>query len=129
MNREQFLKWLTEIIAQFVYSDSLLSELSEILKETGVEHKFVKTLLLRLHVLGQEGAYAVSSKEFEPIGEGLFSMHLPGKGYNIRILYGFLENQQPALLYAFYERAGKRKTDYTTHIPVAKERLKQLREG
>lgn len=129
MNRKQFLKWLTDTIAQFAFFPDLLSELLDILSETGVENKFIKTLVLRLQVLGQDGVLAITSKEFESIGDGIFSMHLPGKGYNIRILYSFLDNQQPVLLYAFYERAGKRKTDYSMHIPAAIERLKQLKEG
>ena len=75
------------------------------------------------------GAQAVQSKEFESIGNGLFSMHLTGSGYNIRVLYSFLQNQQPILLSSFYERGGKRNTDYTKYIEPAKARLEEARKG
>ena len=71
---------------------------------------------------------AFRHKEFENIGGGLYSMHLAGKGFNLRILYAFLANQSPVLLLAFHERAGKRKTDYSGYIPQAAERLRQKKE-
>ena len=67
-------------------------------------------------------------KEFENIGQGLFSMHLTGAGFNIRVLFAFLSNNQPVLLHAFEEKQGKRRTDYSSHIPPALLRLSQTKE-
>ena len=70
----------------------------------------------------------VNSKDldgFEHIGQGIYSMRLHAKGYNIRILYGFLSDEKPVLLLAFYERAGKRKTDYTPYLDPARKRLEE----
>jgi len=40
----------------------------------------------------------------------------------------FLPNGDPALLLAFYEREGKKITDYSTYIGSAKSRLAELRK-
>ena len=75
------------------------------------------------------GIQATVLREFEPLGGGLYSMHLSGQGYNIRILYGFMPNGQPVLLLAFHERAGKAKTDYSSHIPEAQKRFAEYKKG
>jgi hypothetical protein len=55
-------------------------------------------------------------------------MRLSGSEFNIRILYGFLPSGKPVLLLAFYERSGKRASDYTNNIFAAKKRLTEILE-
>lgn len=129
MKREEVLSWLCRILGELLYTREFYQELVELIAETGIEEKLFATLIRQLKMLSMFGAQAVQSKEFESIGNGLFSMHLAGNGYNIRVLYSFLQNQQPILLLSFYERGGKRKTDYTKYIEPAKARLEEARKG
>lgn len=57
----------------------------------------------------------------------LYSMHLESKNFNYRILFSFMENGE-TLLHLFYERQGKRHTDYSRHTPIAQIRLQELKE-
>ena len=57
----------------------------------------------------------------------LDSMHLESKNFNYRILFSFMENGE-TLLHLFYERQGKRHTDYSRHTPIAQIRLQELKE-
>lgn len=128
MDKDSVLNLLVSFLGDICRSSQLISEILDLIAETGCEKTFFKTLVLRLRMLARFGAQATQAKEFESIGDGLFSMHLTGRNYNIRILYSFLQNRKPALLLAFYERAGKRKTDYTPYMEPAKARLQELKE-
>lgn len=125
MNKESVLQLLLCHLGEFRYHSGLLSELLELLANTGIEKYFFKQFIKRLSILARFGINAVVHEEFENIGQGIYSMHLSAKGYNIRVLYGFLPNSMPVLLLAFYERSGKRKTDYSLHLSPAKNRLQE----
>lgn len=128
MNKESVLESLMMILSSFSYHLDLPSELISFISGSGYEAKFFSLLVVRLRQLSVQGIQATVMKEFESIEDGVYSMHLTGNGFNMRILYGFMPNGQPALLRAFYERAGKKRTDYTSQLPIAKSRLVQLRE-
>lgn len=123
---DQVILFLTELFSQFVCHSRLLDELADFISGSGYEKAFFKQLQKRLYQLSAFNLHAVQLEEFEPLGDGLYSMHLAGKNFNIRILYCFLPNSQPALLLAFYERGNKKKTDYTSHIPTAKDRKAEM---
>lgn len=126
MNKKEFLEKLFLALHTFVLHASLIPELLEELKQSGNEKAFLSVLVARLKFLHSEGVQATVHKEFEPISGGIYSLHAAGRGFNIRILYGFLSDQRPALLMAFHERAGHHATDYSGKIPVALSRLKDL---
>lgn len=128
MNRDNVLQYLLYYLSQFSYHSKFLGELIDIIAGSGYEDKFFKLLLLRLRQLSMLGINAVELEEFENIGGGLYSMHFSQKNFNIRFLYAFMPNGQPALLIPFFERAGKRRTDYTPYIEPALSRLEQLKE-
>lgn len=128
MHKDDVLSQLVELLSCFRLAEPLINELLQLIKEKGVEQKFFNTFYSRLEFLRQNRALATKHEEFESIGSGLFSMHISGKGFNVRILYSFLQDRSPILLLAFEERAGKRKTDYSRYIPVAKERLDHHRK-
>lgn len=128
MNRKNINDQLLLYLNGILYHDSFFADLLSLLDGAGSEKSFFKTLVTRLLVLNTCGVTAINSKEFERIGELLYSMHFPGKDRNIRILYAFLSDERPVLLCAFFERAGKRRTDYSAHIPVALERLSEMKE-
>ena len=128
MNKEDALRQLLNYLAMIDTHDDFTPELLALIAGSGTEADVFRLLVMRLTMLKALGIHAVMHKEFENIGGGLYSMHLAGKGFNLRILYAFLAKQSPVLMLAFHERAGKRKTDYSGYIPQAAERLRQKKE-
>lgn len=126
MNRESIMEQLTKELADFIIYFSLFEELLALLDSSGSEVRFFKLLIKRLRFLLQERVHAIKHEEFELLGSGIFSMHLSCNQFNIRILYAFLPNGNPALLHAFYERAGKSASDYTDKIDLGKSRIHEL---
>ena len=53
-------------------------------------------------------------------------MHLSGKNFNFRLLMAFDEKDTPKFLVAFYECAGKKKTDYTQYKKVLDSRFEEV---
>lgn len=128
MNKKDVMARLLALLNNILSYSGLQNELLPLIAGSGFEAKFLALFVSRLQSLASLGIQATVMREFEPLGGGLYSMHLSGKGFNIRILYGFLPNGQPALLLAFHERAGKYKTDYSTRIPIAQLRLAEMRK-
>ncbi len=127
MNFEAALYSLHGILTGVLYHHLFPKELLDIVRESGVEQKIFKLLAIRLSVLNATGVDVTRAKEYEAIGQSLYSMHLTGKQFNIRILFAFLPNAQPVLLSAFYERGGKSKTDYSSYIEPALGRLSEMK--
>lgn len=128
MNKKEFLKQLSLQLQEFVLHTLLIPELLKILKNSGRENAFLMILITRLRFLSEMGVLATKHQEFEPLADGIYSMHLASDGFNIRILYGFLSNRHPALLLAFYEREGHQATNYSGKIKTAKDRLRELED-
>ena len=128
MNRENVFQALLRYLSNFLLFPSFISELADIIAGSGYEKKFFNLLISRLIQLSALGINAIQLKEFENIGRGLYSLHLYKKEFNIRFLYAFMPNGQPVLLLPFFERAGKKKTDYTPYIEPALSRLAQVKE-
>lgn len=117
-------------LKNFYYHDGLLSDVKSIISCSGYEKKFLHLLYVRLVTLAQLGERVLELKEFEELryADGLCSMHFSGKDFNIRILFYFREDTFPVLLSSFSEKAGKRKTDYSSHIPTAMKRKTEMEE-
>ena len=128
MNRDQIIGILLSTIVSFdgYLHHLLMAEIINLIARSGFESKFLTLLSVRLSFLNELVVNACQQQEFENLGDGLYSMHLSGKGFNVRILYGFVSDGSPALLLAFHERGGKRKTDYSRYLEPAKQRLKEI---
>lgn len=117
---------------KFVLHTDLINDLSKIISKSGQEEKFLTALLNRCLTLSQlEKSDVLASKNFEQLKYldiELYSMHIK-IGKNIRILYSFKGDTVIMLLCAFHERSGKRKTDYTNYIPIAKQRINECLGG
>lgn len=128
MNKQQLLIQLAEILSQIRYHPNVLSELTKILAKSGIEQKFLQLFLTHLTQERELGIDAIKLEEFERIEDGINSMHLAvSSQMNIRILYSYLPDRSLVLLHAFYKRSGKRKTDYQSALPVAKQRLREMK--
>ena len=128
MNKDEALHLFFNLFEGIDATDEMTTAFFDIISKTGHEEDIFRMLVLRLKILSDLGINATRHKEFENIGNGLFSMHLAGNGFNIRILYALQSNQQPVFLLTFYERGGKRRTDYSAQIPKALELLKKYKE-
>lgn len=128
MNKEKALDSLIQLLRGILFHDSFLSELLNLVAEKGFEKQAFRLLTKQLLILNSRGIMVTNTKEFENIGSGLFSMHLTGQDFNLRILFAFLPNSQPVLLLAFHERAGKRKTDYSGFLEPALSRFAEKKE-
>lgn len=126
MNRDSILSYLEEYLGTFRCHASLFGDIVDIIARSGYERSFFALLIVQLRILAAQGQNAIQFPGFERLkhadGE-LYSMHLDGRDFNLRILYSFLPDHTPVLLTTFFERAGKRTSDYTPYIPAAKERL------
>lgn len=127
MNKQQVEDLLQQYFAGILVHPRVFSELLDILSQTGVEKEFFRTLQKYLGILSQMGINAIRLKGFENIGSGIYSMRFIFSSSNIRILYTFRGDEEPILLLAFYERAGKSCTDYSGYIKPACDRLADMK--
>ena len=129
MNKQQALLMLTKLFSLYdgtlQIHESIIVEVMAILKNSGVERKVFDLLATRLITLLKLREKACDAKEFEILGNGIYSMHIDSGNKNIRILYSF-HGSDIYLLHAFFERGGKKNTDYTGRIELAKRRLIEM---
>lgn len=126
MNRDSILSYLEEYLGTFRCHTNLFDDIVDIIARSGYERSFFALLVVQLRILAAQGQNAIQFPGFERLkhaGGELYSMHLDGRDFNLRILYSFLPDHTPVLLTTFFERGGKRTSDYTPYIPAAKERL------
>ena len=131
MNTKDMLATLAKLFDSFSFHPLFIQELSILLKKDlkGKEARFFKMLSAQLENIKNFGRniYTVDGHEVLQGADGHFySIHLQQSQFNIRLLIYIDENNIPYFLCAFNERAGKRRTDYTTYTSVMQERLKDL---
>lgn len=134
MNTKEILGMLTQLFSGFVLHKEFLKEIRNLLSKElkGKENAFFKSLTTQLNNIKTFGrmVYRVDNNEILKGADGhYYSIHIESKQFNIRLLIYIDDNGIPYFLCCFYERAGKRKTDYTAHTKVMKARLAQLLEG
>ena len=126
-NKFQFLDFLANIFdnLNFRFHEKCISEILELLHNSGSERKFLAAFETSLVNLDKLGRGVCAHKNFEKLKNcEFFSMRIRIEKNNYRILYA--HEKEAVFLLAFYERGGKRKTDYTSRIPVAKKRLEEM---
>lgn len=122
---------LKQIICQFSsiqFKEELICDIQSDVFGSGLESSFFKIFLTRLKQLDTFGYRAITEvrNKFEKLTDapGLYSMHIDLPGLNYRIIYT-IDKQNNILLQGFNERSGKKATDYTKPISIAKRRLKE----
>ena len=107
-------------------------EIIELFKSRGNDVKLLTVFTTRLGQLKELGVSAVKlgRKSFEILKQtnGIYSMHIDTAEVNYRVLYSFTR-ENSILLHVFFEKAGKKATDYKTAIPIAQHRRKEWEEG
>lgn len=129
MNRIKLLKELENSFESFIIHPELITDLTEIISNSGAEKSFLSKLKYALNFLKRYGitAHIQPTSQFEKLMEttDLFSMHIEGKAFNVRIIYSFADDGT-ILLHGFYERQGKRATDYSSAVPTAQRRKAEM---
>ena len=111
-------------------------DLKGLIEKSGLKAKFWGLYRERLRFLDEESELCSQRTAwFEQLSyadEDLWSMKIKFQK-NIRILFVFVEHRQTqyaVLLYPFQEKERKKQSDsYRAAIPIALERLEEIREG
>lgn len=131
MNKLKLFNELSNCFDNIKFHPKLISDILDIISNSGNEAEFLSKFSTRLKFLNnyKEKAHLQRDKNFEKLKKcsDLYSMHVDCSKHNIRIIYSFLNNGT-VLLYGFYERAGKRVTDYSSAIPDSLKRYKEMEE-
>jgi len=126
---DQMQKRLNLLLNGFRITEECSSELLDILNRSGLEEDFFISFKTRIKQLDRfkHNVIKYIPDGFEKLknASGLYSMRIKLKK-NIRIIYGYNGNE--LLLLAFEERAGKRSSDYTNKIEIAKHRLEKIKK-
>ena len=104
-----------------------LPEFIGLIKNSGQERIILTRLYTCLRMSDELGEDRYATNNFERLKDygNLCSLRIIVEKVNMRILY----SEDPAgqiWLHSFFKRAGKKKTDYAAHIPIAIERRNEV---
>lgn len=133
MDTKEIQKTLTRLFANFILHAQFIKEIKDLLKKDlrGKESPFFQSLTTQLNNIKSFGrlVYRVDNNEILKGGDGhYYSIHLENKQFNVRMIVYIRDDGIPYFLCCFYERAGKRRTDYTAYTSVMQQRLEELVE-
>lgn len=127
MNKNALLEALQKLFFNYLYHPNLKDDIVGLIAKSGFENQFIKTfvqLMAEYKALGRAQAERRPKSKFEPFDETLFSLHVNGKDFNIRILYAYTgADERLTFLHAFWERDA---SDYKKAVLIAYERLYEL---
>ena len=116
--------------------DSFKKEFLDVIDEPEAKDppfpRYQKWLIQRLEVLEEYGQKVVQLEQFEDLKQSqivkgieykIFSIRYPKSKLNPRVLFTFADGRVVILLCAFKEKS---KSDYSRHISLAKNRIRQL---
>lgn len=136
MNKKEVLALLIENLEKYTQSgfrfhERFLEEFRTLLKNASGNEKEIFALFIKqmnfVKILGKQVHNADGNEIIKHQESEYYSLHLSSKNFNFRFLMTFVENN-PVFLCAFYEREGKRVSDYTKWKEVLKQRLNEVLE-
>lgn len=133
MKKEDALELLKKVLGDFCIHKRCLKEIADLLKRDliGKEKIFFDSLTTQLANIKTFGllVYTLDNNEQLKGYDGHYiSIHLEKKQFNIRLIVYIDNTSEAFLLHAFYERSGKRHTDYSSCNEIIQARLQELRE-
>lgn len=137
MNQDEAFRILYEYLDGYIFHPKFVDELKRLLAKelSGKESVFFKLLVQQLHNIDEFGFSIdrIDSNERLKYTDGnYYSLHLKRQQFNVRLLICLCREDGKAKAYflaAFYERAGKGKTDYSRFEKILPSRLAELKGG
>lgn len=135
MNKREVLKLLSVNLEKyskggFCFCERFLEEFKNLLKSASGNEKEIFALLIKqfnfIKVLGRNVNQADSNEIIKYQKRDYYSLHLQGKHFNFRLLMTFDKESNPVFLAAFYERSGKKTSDYTQWKEVLEQRFHEI---
>lgn len=139
MNKREALELLMQYLQQygesgkFLFHRKFVEELQNILlKNASGKEKQVFSILVKqfgfIKAMGTAVNEADSNEVLKNTGtkRDFYSIHVQNKTVNVRMLMAFANQGNPIFLAAFYEKSGKKVSDYSQWIPVAEQRFQQM---
>lgn len=135
MNKKQELQLLSQNLEKYLqegfrFHMRFLEEFKDLLKNASGHEKEIFALLIKqfsfIKNLGRMVYQADGNEIIKYQEKDYYSLHIQGKSFNFRLLMTFDCEENPIFLAAFYERSGKKATDYSTWLPVLERRLDEV---
>ena len=114
-----------------LFHDDVIDEIFDLVMGSGIERQFFKKLISNIELIKNLGSKAIENKNFEKLrdAEDLYSMKFKGKNMNLRMLFSYDVESSTIMLHCFYEREDSGKDRYSSHIPIAIKRKKEMGES
>ncbi len=114
--------------AHILQHPDFIDEFLGLIVGTGQEKRVVTKLITKLQMISDLGLSLYTNQEFEHLSghPNLYSLHIETGNLNIRILYCYVLRKQ-VWLHAYFERSGKKVTEYESHIPTANRRMREFK--
>ncbi|GFI60907.1 hypothetical protein IMSAG049_00056 [Clostridiales bacterium] len=107
-----------------------MKEFKELLHNASGNEKEIFSLLIKqlnfVKMFKNQVYKADGNEIIKYLEDEYYSLHLSGKNFNFRLLMTFDEKNNPIFLAAFYERQGKRASDYTQWKEVLAKRYREM---
>ena len=115
---------------KFVFLPEFYEDFEELSHNTGNAKKVINRLLFELNAIIQLNNCDCGPTWLEHLKEygNMYSLHIDTQFENYRILFS-KDSYNKIFLHMFFEKAGKGKTSYGSHVPIAKERMKNYLKG
>lgn len=135
MKKEEIIQMLQECLEEgnqngFVFHKQFLQELGALLKNASGSEKEIFNLLVRqlgyVRDFNRRVNEVDSNEIIKHTKRCYYSLHLQGGRFNIRLIISFMMDNTPVFLVAFYERSGKKKTNYSNYIEILDNRFKEI---
>lgn len=134
MNTKEILETLKNIFRGFTLHEQFLKELSSLMKKElrGKEREFFNCLTTQMSNIKNFGILVHNTDNNEKLkgADGhYFSIHLSRSQFNVRFIVNIQDDGSPFFLCAFFEKSGKKITDYSSYTKIMKQRFLELTEG
>lgn len=135
MDKRDFFVFLSESLegystGDFRFHGRFFEEFKVLLKKASGNEREIFNLLIKqlnfVKALGERVDQVDSNEIIKYQERNYYSLHLRGRNFNLRLLITFDEESIPIFLAAFYERSGKRASDYTLWKQVLKRRYSEM---
>lgn len=131
MDRYRAKIQIEDALSGVIFHKKVIDEILELVMGSGIEHQFFKKLITNIEMLKNLGPNAIQTKNFEKLknADDLYSMKFKGNNMNLRLLYSYDIQLSAIMLHCFYEKEDSKKGNYSSHIPIALERKKEMEKS